>query len=422
MARFLFATFEGGGHVQPMLLAARGLVERGDAVLAVSDACNGADAAVLGVPFRAWRLAPSRQDRSPDSDPIKDWLTRTPLETIQALCDGLMCGPAGAYGADAAEAIDTFGPDVVVSQELLFGVMAAAESRRRRLALFAANVWPLPTVPRTAPFGAGLPPPATDFDFEFYAGLAQATRAAYQHGLPALNAARRSLGLTDLTDIFEQLDAAGRVLLATSAAFDFESPLPSAFRYVGPYLADPVWTDDWASPWPADDARPLVLVSFSTMYQGQEAVLHRVIEALGRLNVRALVTLGPVLPASHFPAPDNVSVIASAPHSRVLPLASAVVTHAGHASALRPLIAGLPLVCIPLGRDQADNAARVAHRGAGLRLLPEASADDIAQAVRAVLEEPGYRHAAAALGARISADAAARSAETELIRVAEEAS
>ena len=420
MARFLFATFEGGGHVQPMLLAARGLIELGHEALVISDACNATDAAALGVPLRTWRQAPSRTDRTPESDPIKDWLTRTPLETIQALCDGIMCGPAGRYAADAAEAIDEFAPDVVVSHELLFGVMAAAEAKGARLALFAANVWSLPTVPRTTPFGAGLPPPVTDFDFDFYAGLAQATRAAYQHGLPALNAAREALGLRPVADIFAQLDAAGRILLATSRAFDFEATLPAVFRYVGPYLADPAWAGDWTAPWPADDGRPLVLVSFSTMYQGQEPVLKRVIEALGRLDVRGLVTLGPVLSAADFPAPDNVWVAARAPHSRLLPLAAAIVTHGGHASALRPLIAGMPLVCIPLGRDQADNAARVTHRGAGLRLLPDAPADDIGQAIQTVLAEPSYRQAAAALGARIAADAAARSAEAELIQFAEE--
>ena len=61
-----------------------------------------------------------------------------------------------------------------------------------------------------------------------------------------------------------------------------------------------------------------------------------------------------------------------APHSEVLRHASAVVTHAGHGTVLKALAAGVPVVAIPLGRDQLDNAARVAHHGAGLRLKPKA--------------------------------------------------
>jgi MGT family glycosyltransferase len=307
---------------------------------------------------------------------------------------------------------------VVVSQELLFGVMAAAEAKARPLVVFAANVWSLPTFAGAPPFGAGAPPAPDDEMRAFYARVEQATHLAYQTGLPTLNAARAGLGLAPLADLFDQLDAAGTILLATSRAFDFDQSPPAPYRYVGPYMADPSWTGDWSPPWPANDARPLVLVSFSTMYQGQEGALRRVIEALGGLDVRALVTLGPVLAPPDFPAPANVVIVANAPHSRIFPLAAAMITHAGHASTLRPLMAGVPLICIPLGRDQPDNAARVAERGAGLRLHPDAPVDAISDAVRTVLADPGYAAAARALGDRIAADSEARWAEHVLIDLA----
>jgi len=418
MSRFLFATWEGGGHVPPLLLAARELIDAGHTALVISDACNAADAAAAGTPFTTWRRAPSRPDRSPDTDPIKDWLAQSPLEVIQRLVDGVMCGPAALYARDVADAIDAFAPDVVVSQELLFGAMAGAEARRRPLALFATNVWSLPTVAAAPPFGGGLPPPQTEFDFEFYAQVTAATREAFQYGLAPLNRGRAAVGLAPLADVFDQLKACTRILLATSRAFDFDQSPPEPYRYVGPYLVDPAWADDQATAPPPDGDAPLVLVSFSTMYQGQEPALRRVIAALGTLPVRGLVTLGPVLSPSDFPAPGNVTVAAAAPHSRVLPLASAVVTHGGHASALRPLMAGLPLVCLPMGRDQADNAARVTAQGAGVRLAPDASADEIAQAIDKVLSDPDYRCRARGFGARIAADAAARSAARELVQLA----
>ena len=405
-----------------MLLVARGLMTEGHQALAISDACNASDAAAHGVPFQPWRTAPSRGDRLPESDPLKDWLATNPLEVIQGLLSGVMCGPADRFAADTLAAIDAFAPDVIVVHELMFGAMAAAEARGVKLAIFASNVWSLPTLEGSPPFGAGVAPAQTDDMQAFYRRVRTATRCAYQEALPGYNVMRAGLGLAPLADLFDQLHAAGRILIATSRAFDFDLDLPEPYRHVGPYFEDPPWTEGWTSPWPTDDTRPLVLVSFSTMYQGQEAALRRTIEALGELPVRGVVTLGPVLAPADFPAPANVIVTARAPHAPILPLASAVVTHAGHASALRPLMAGAPVVAMPFGRDQPDNAARIVERGAGLRLGPDAPAEEIAAAVGRVIAEPSFRAAAKALGARIVADCEARSAERELTQFAAEGS
>jgi UDP:flavonoid glycosyltransferase YjiC (YdhE family) len=63
-------------------------------------------------------------------------------------------------------------------------------------------------------------------------------------------------------------------------------------------------------------------------------------------------------------------------------------------------------VVLPHGRDQADNAARVAARGAGLVVRRTASPARIAAAVRRVLDDPRYRRAAQRLGGVIRDDAA----------------
>ena len=91
-----------------------------------------------------------------------------------------------------------------------------------------------------------------------------------------------------------------------------------------------------------------------------------------------------------------------------------MVTHAGHASALRPLMAGVPLLCLPMGRDQDDNAARVVNAGAGLRLPRDADPAAVAAGLKTLIEDPSYRAAAAKLGAAITADVAARNAEAQL--------
>lgn len=185
----------------------------------------------------------------------------------------------------------------------------------------------------------------------------------------------------------------------SSPAFDFVGPLPPTVRYVGPRLDDMIDAGDWKSP-PGD--APLVLVALSSDFQDQEDVLRRAVAAVGSLAVRAVVTTGRGIDPKTVDAPANVDVRGLAPHTEILREADAVVTHCGHGTTIKALAAGVPLVCLPMGRDQLDIAARVVHRGAGVRLDPSAPPDVIAGAVRQVLEDASYRAAARRIGAAIA--------------------
>jgi UDP:flavonoid glycosyltransferase YjiC (YdhE family) len=78
----------------------------------------------------------------------------------------------------------------------------------------------------------------------------------------------------------------------------------------------------------------------------------------------------------------------------------------------------VPLLLLPLGRDQAFNAAGVVAHGAGLQLPPTADPTAIAAALRRLLDEPGFRAAAIDAAARIAADAPDRRAADALQRCA----
>src|SRR5262245_2175916 len=228
----------------------------------------------------------------------------------------------------------------------------------------------------------------------------------FGRGTAAFNATRRALGLLPLAHPFEQTARLARHLVLTSAAFDFPATsLPENVVYTGPELDDPEWAEPWNSPWSAGDQRPLVIVGFSSTFQNQGRLLRRIIVALSRLNARAVVTAGPALNMSDLQAAPNVFVCRSAPHNQLLPEAAAVVTHAGHGTVIRSLAAGVPLLCIPMGRDQNDNAARVVARGAGLRLSPKSSMKSIRNGVIEILESPRYRESAREMGKVIAKDA-----------------
>ncbi|XVQ89924.1 glycosyltransferase [Microbispora siamensis] len=130
---------------------------------------------------------------------------------------------------------------------------------------------------------------------------------------------------------------------------------------------------------------PLVLASLSSSFMNQRAQLERIAEALGTLPVRGLLTTGPAMDPAAVRAPGNVLVTAAAPHNTALRHAAVTITHAGHGTAVKSLAAGVPLVCVPLGRDQIEVARHVELAGAGIAVSKNASPRTIARAVDRVL-------------------------------------
>ncbi len=143
------------------------------------------------------------------------------------------------------------------------------------------------------------------------------------------------------------------------------------------------------------------MVSFSTTFQNQAGQLQSVIDALRRLDVRAVVTLGGGLRPDEVKGAPNVHVVESAPHAELLREASLVINHGGHGTVIKAAMAGLPQLIIPHGRDQADNGVRIAYRSAGIMLPRGSDSAAIRCAVEKLLGEPGYAQAAQALAQRI---------------------
>jgi hypothetical protein len=186
------------------------------------------------------------------------------------------------------------------------------------------------------------------------------------------------------------LDEAAAVLALVPPGFDAPCSLPANTTYVGPITApetrvplDPHDADLLGEP-----GDPWVLLSLSTTLQGQAAALPRMLDAVSALPVRVLLTLGGVLEADAVDAPTNVTVREFVPHDLVLPHMDAVISHGGLSTVTAALAAGVPLLCIPQGRDQSDNAHRVVASNVGRIVAPDAPADEIAKNLEGLLGDP----------------------------------
>lgn len=411
MANYLIATWDGGGTTPPVMSVTRALTSKGHDVRVMADPVLRPDVEAAGATHVSWTRAPHRSTHTVESDFIKDWEPRSPAGGIARMIERLMFGPAAAFAADVTEEIERRRPDVLVSEVLIAGPQVAAEAAGVPRAVLVPTVNMLPT-PGVPPFGPGFKPATGALGRARDRALGAMNARTFAKGLPGLNAARAEYGLRPVDDPLAQIVDADRVLVLTSAAFDWAAPeLPAAVRYVGPRLDDPDWTGDWEPP---AGEEPLVLVGLSSTYQKQGSLLRRATEALGTLPVRGLVTTGPAISADDLPAPANVHVRESAPHARILPSTGALVTHCGHGTAIKALAHGVPMVCMPMGRDQNEVATRVVAAGAGKKVRSGASPQAIARAVQEVLADGSYRAAAGRLAEAIREETAQDRALAEL--------
>ena len=410
---FLFVLWAGGGNVSPQLNLARDLVAREHRVRMLAPAVLREAIESAGVSFESYGEIPEHDEAVAERSLVRDFGARSKIGALVAARDNLVGAMARPVAADVLSTLECRPADLVVFDYLLFGALFAAEKARLPAAMLIHTIYPFPA-PGLPPYGMGWRPMGGPIGTLREAAGRMIFRQVYERPLlPPFNKSRASIGLEPLKSFEELLRRVDRGLVLTSAAFDYPTRLPGNVEYVGPQLQPPQPRSSWVSPWPVADDRPLVVTGLSTTHQRQDQLLEHIVEGLGTLPVRALVsaTGGAAIRSA---TPSNVHLTAFVPHNEVLPYARAVVTHAGLGTVHATLAHGVPLVCLPIGRDQPDNAARVESHGAGVRLSPNASPAAIAKAVERVLGDPAFAASARRLAAAFERDRTAGRGPTAL--------
>jgi UDP:flavonoid glycosyltransferase YjiC (YdhE family) len=412
--RFLFMMGEGGGNVPPQLGLARALVSRGHEVRVLTEPIVEDDVRATGASYVSFTRAPHRTDRSRESDIVRDFDAKSPIGALAAYRNRVIFGPARANAEDTMAEIERWRPHVVAPDWLRTGAAIASEAAGIPTALLVHGCNFLPEPGKPAP-GFGFLPARSVAGRLRDRVFGRVFGRLFNKGLPALNDARHAFGLQSLAHVLEHFERPERFLCLYSEAFELPAYRRAGnLRFVGPVLDEPAWAQPWTSPWRPNDLRPLVVISMSTTFMKQERALRSCIEAVSTLPVRALVTVGPIPDPAGFPAPENVVVLQSAPHDEVFQQTDAVITHAGMGTVTRALAHGLPLLCMPMGRDQNDIAARVRWHGAGLSIRSSASVSQIRLALQRVLADDSFREAAERLRNSIQSDLVAGRAVVEV--------
>lgn len=159
-----------------------------------------------------------------------------------------------------------------------------------------------------------------------------------------------------------------------------------------------------------DPDRPVVYVSFGTIFYRRPELLRTVILGAAATGAQVIASVGEL--AEELALPDDVLTAPYLPQREVLERADVFVTHGGYNSVAESIRAGTPMLVIPLAVDQPVQAYFVGSAGFGTALDPAAVTErTVADAVTDLLD-PARDYRARLRAARPECgDAAARSAE-----------
>lgn len=140
--------------------------------------------------------------------------------------------------------------------------------------------------------------------------------------------------------------------------------------------------------WDALSDKPIVYVSFGTIYHSRAKLLEMIIRGLTRLDVNVVIAT-PALPECFVDAlPANCTWLELSDQLAALKHASAFVSHGGHSSFLEAVRLGVPLLVVPLASDQPNQAFFAEHSGIGRSIHPDIlDADSVEATMAAMLKD-----------------------------------
>jgi MGT family glycosyltransferase len=279
---------------------------------------------------------------------------------IRTFCDrGELDGP------DLQRAVDEVDPDLLVIDINAWGALNLAESLGRPWVVFSPYTPPISSK-GSPPFGPGLLPRS---------GLLGRLRdgvvrplvigAAERTMTPRVNGLRAGFGLPPVASADEYFRRAPLMLVTTAEPLEYPHPdWGDGIRMIGalpwdPPAAPPDWLDDVAE--------PIVLVTTSSEYQADEALVRAALEGL-RDEPYTVVATMPAGVKGLGDIPANARVLDFVAHGPVLERTAVAVTHGGMGATQKALARGIPVCVVPFGRDQLEVAARVVHADAGTRV------------------------------------------------------
>ncbi|GGW81725.1 UDP glycosyltransferase [Streptomyces lucensis JCM 4490] len=388
-AHIAFFNIPADGHLNPNLAFAAELVRRGHRVSFSIDEQHAPQVRATGARPVVYETTFPRADRG----------ERFPLHDVTAM-SSLFLEEAIAVLPQQRKAFADDRPDVV-----LYDYAALS-------AQVLAHEWGVPAV-RLSPTRVSSRTWEEDLA-PFYASVAEDEKwLAYRRRF------RRWLddaGIGMSVDDFLYVGITDHCVVTIPRQFQADAAeLGADHTFVGPVVREQDHQESWVPP---AGGRPVLLVAFGTIapeVPQVQQIYFECLEAFADSPWHVVMSIGAQLDPELFGEPPaNIELLPQAPQLQILEHADAFVTHAGMGSVMEAIQHTIPMVAVPMGFDQTENARVIERLGIGTSVPFEGvTGQEIREAVDGVRGDPEVGRRLEALredvrragGARAAADA-----------------
>ena len=194
----------------------------------------------------------------------------------------------------------------------------------------------------------------------------------------------RELGIESVyrPDRSEVAYSSERILGYGMREFEFDRPWPGHFEFIGPLTRAPELPPSSPS-YSAGKRHVLVTLGTHVLWAKQNAA--QLIEQVATRFPDCVFHFSHGKPGGALEQRDNVHYYDFLPYDRYLDRYELAITHGGTGIVYACIQNGVPSLVWPQDYDHFDHAARVVHRGLGLRLVP--SVATLADQIRRLLDD-----------------------------------
>src|SRR5574341_313984 len=316
------------------------------------------------------------------------------------------------YTRQVSKIVERVKPDILVADFAFFAAHLAAELTGIPCVVIYHSGLPF-TGKGIPPFGSGLP--IMQDKVEWDQPSIRRERIVSNRLDARLNSARKKFGLPASPAGILRTPYSRWLNLITSVE-EIEAPrdnLTDNSLFIGPCFAKRKNSTD--SRFPFDRLRSdryKIYASLGTVFNNKPKVFERIMSALNRPEYQVIVSAGGAYRRlSRGKIPGNVLLFQSVPQVDLLPKMDLVIGHGGNNSTNETLAAGKPLIVMPVGGEQGDNASRIEYLKAGLRVnIASFDEEEIAQKVKHIRSHPEFQERLSCLKEAINQTDAPRTA------------
>ena len=404
--RVVFATYGTLGDLHPYLAMALELQHRGHRALIATSEYHRRRIEAAGLEFHAIRPDIAFENRE-----LHRRFTE-PVRGLERVIRELMLPAIRSTYDDLLAAVRMHGgADLLISHILMFAAPLVAETTGLRW--ISTELQPGafmsaydPPVPAPFPALASL----RDWGSSFHAALFGLARLGLRSWGRPIQQFRRELGLPPGKDpLFEGRHSPRLVLALFSRELgEPQRDWPANTIVTGfPFYDEP---DASAAPRVAQflsDGEPPIVFTLgsSAVWDAGDFYLES-LAAARKLRQRALLIVGND-PRNHHARslPETAMAVDYVPFADVFPRASVIVHHGGIGTTGQALRAGKPMLVLPFGGDQYDNAARIERLAVGRTIARKHyAADRVAAEIRQLRDDSRYSESARKIRRRVRAE------------------